>query len=45
MPLNPCETTTECPHCHGRFTAHVLDVTVCPWCGRLIELVLLRLEV
>jgi Zn finger protein HypA/HybF involved in hydrogenase expression len=42
--LNPCEASTECPHCHGRFTVHVLGVTVCPWCGKLIEIVLKKLE-
>lgn len=44
MALNPCETLTECIYCHGRFTVHVLGVTVCPWCGKLVEIVVLRLE-
>lgn len=42
--LNPCETTTECPHCYGRFTVHVLGITPCPFCGQWVEVVVLRLE-
>lgn len=42
--MNPCECPTECPFCYRRFVVHVVGVTVCPWCDRLIELVLLKLN-